>query len=66
MKGIKIFLKKKKIKGKKRLQKDIKILLKKKKKKDINTIWNVKMPDYRYLTKNLKIKDFKEFKDFYF
>ena len=40
--------------------------MKKKKKKDINTIWNVKMPDYRYLTKNLKIKDLKEFKDFYF
>ena len=38
VKGIKIFLKKKKIKGEKRLQKDIKILLKKEKEKDINTI----------------------------
>ena len=24
-----------------------------------------KLPNYRYLTKNLKIKDFKEFKDFF-
>ena len=33
VKGVKIFLKKKKIKGEKRLQKDIKILLKKEKEK---------------------------------
>ena len=41
MRDIKIFLKKKKIAGEKRLQKDIKILLQKKKKKD-NIIWNVR------------------------
>ena len=42
VKDVKIFLKKKKIKGKKSLQKDIKILLKKKKKKYIIIIKNVK------------------------
>ena len=42
MKDIKIFLKKKNIKGKKRLEKNIRRLLKKKKKKDINIIWNVR------------------------
>ena len=41
MRDIKIFLKKKKIAGEKRLEKDIKILLQKKKKKD-NIIWNVR------------------------
>ena len=41
MKDIKIFLKKKKIEGEKRLEKDIKILLQKKKKKD-NVISNVR------------------------
>ena len=42
VKDIKIFLKKKKTKGEKMLERDIKILLKKKKKKDINIIWNLK------------------------
>ena len=37
---IKIYLKKKKIKDEKRLNKGIKILLKKKNKKDINITWN--------------------------
>ena len=41
MRDIKIFLKKKKIAGEKRLEKDIKILLQKKKKKG-NIIWNVR------------------------
>ena len=42
VKDIKIFLKKKKIKGEKRLEKDIKTLLKKNKKKEINFIWNIR------------------------
>ena len=37
-----MFVKKKKIKDEKMLEKDIKILLKKKEKKDISTIWNVR------------------------
>ena len=40
VKDIKIFLKKKKTKGKKRLKRDIKTLLKKKKKKSISIIMN--------------------------
>ena len=42
MKDIKIFLKKKKTKYEKRLEKDIELLVKKKEEKDINVIWNVK------------------------
>ena len=42
MQDIKIFLKKKKLRDEKRLEKDIEILLKKKKNKDINVIWNRK------------------------
>ena len=43
MKDIEIYLKKKKIKHEKRLEKDIKILLKKKKKKGISIIQNVRL-----------------------
>ena len=42
MKDIKIFLKKKKIKGEKRLEKGIKILQKKKKKNGVSIIRNVR------------------------
>ena len=42
VKDIMIFLKKKKIKGKKRIEKDIKILLKKENKKGVSIIKNLK------------------------
>ena len=68
MKDTKIFLKKKKTKGEKRLEKDIKILLKKKKEKGVSIIRNVSRSYLRIeeqllkkATKKQLLRDFVDF-----